>query len=281
MQQLYMDGHITYHRVDARHLDTEWVRDIRQGLGGRAGTGDPPGGRAQAHAQGAHGAIRPTSTQIGVPDKVKELAKSHQSVYQFIAYRAIAACMGPGYDTQVKLTLDNGATATLRKEADKGWRRLMPGSSPKDPNPEIWALKQGDAVDAVPGAAEIKARQPQPPDEPWTLEWMKKHGVGRPSTYAPTLKRLEVNKMVDKQSAGGKKTKYVMTTKGSLALDATDALAPALLEHTYTEMMEESLDRIATGEAQPGAAAALVEAGGQLAGERIPRHEPGADATPA
>lgn len=276
MQDLHEAGVITYHRTDARSLDAKWVRRIRAGLGADAGVKDPPGGRKVAHQQGAHEAIRPAKTIVGVPREVLDMPRGHQNVYRFIANRAVGACMRPGVDTAAQITLDNGAAAALVREKTPGWRKLSPSDSPQAPPEAAWAMKQGDALaEAKAAGQEIQAPQPPAPTSPWVLGWMEKNGVGRPSTFASTLNTMKEHGLVKitpvKTRGRSKESVYALTSRGSLVLQAINDLAPALLRPQFTERMEASLDRIATGAARNGEAVQMVEEGAALAGRKVDR----------
>ena len=267
MQNLFTDGLITYPRTDSRALNQDWVDEVRTNLGSYAGKGAPPGGKANQLAQEAHEAIRPTVTHLQLPEELKERTALEQGVYVFIARRAFGACMRPAEETVVTLVLDNHATARLVREDSDGWRRYEPNRRkkppilPKPPDAMAWALKEGDAVNAVPAVSAVKAKRPQAPTVSWLVDWMDRNGVGRPATIEPSVNKIQAHGYVQQKKGQG----LVPTAAGLWLLEAVQEAAEPILVPQYTKDMEAELDEIASSKAGSQAGAKLVQKGVNLA----------------
>jgi DNA topoisomerase-1 len=106
------------------------------------------------------------------------------------------------------------------------------------------ALTQGQVLQL--NQAQAEPKQTQPPSrysEPKLVKLMEQKGIGRPSTYAPTIKTLRQREYV--QIVKGK----LQPTTLGLALDsALEKLLPDLIQPEFTAQMESELDAIATGQ---------------------------------
>jgi len=245
-QTLYEAGLITYMRTDSTELSPEFCAQARQWLT----TNDPENvpQRATRHrkvkgAQEAHEAIRPTDIYRASKDLRVELEKDAFDLYVLIWKRAIASQCQAARVRQTKIITQSGAVYWQAKGQTlefagytKYWNNLSADT-------ELPTVQQGQALTLEQAAHEQK--QTKPParyTEPKLVQVMERKGIGRPSTYAPTIQTL-------------KQRSYVEITKGSLqptglglAVDdfLQDAL-PDLLETEFTAQMEATLDQIAEG----------------------------------
>ena len=264
MQSLFVNALITFPKTDTRTLAQDWVEQVRSELGTCAGTAQPPEGWATTHAAMAFEAIRPTSASTSTPAGLEDRDSLERDVYDYIARRAYGACSKPATETVVTLSLNNKATATLIREDIDGWRRYESNREPGHPglpDPIVWPLQEGDPVKAVSSVQYLRATPPDAPTVAWLLDWMEKNGVGRPSTYAPCVRKLIDRELVVRHECEG----LVPTQQGLGLLSTLSGGADPILSPQYTKGLEEWLDNIASQTAGPEEGAKLVQAGLRLA----------------
>ena len=265
MKSLFVDALITYPRTDSRTLDRDWVGQLRAECGANGRSQPPPGSQGGGlHAPAAIEAIRPTSTTRRTPASLENDEPLKRRVYEYIAWRAFAACAEPAQQTTVTWVLDNQATATLTREDVEGWRQYRPDRKHRpavEPDPIVWSLKGDDPVEAVPSVGKLQTRPPDAPTVAWLLDWMEKNRIGRPSTYAPCLSKLLDRKLVRPHPSEG----LVPTPLGLSILGRLSRGAECILRPEHTRALEEWLDEIARRESGPEESARLVLAGVRLA----------------
>lgn len=264
LQKLFVEGLITYPKTDSRALDRGWVERARAQLGSNGGKQPPPGGWASLEKTTEKEAIRPTTTGRNAPASIQEGDPLNRRIYEYIAWRAFAACAISAREISVTLVLDNLATSTLTREDHAGWReydpdRLHDASGVSDP--AVWSLKENDPVRAVPSVEYLQSPYPDAPTVAWLVDWMEKKGVGKPSTYAPCLRKLIDRKLVTQHRSDG----LVPTQMGLGVLNTLSVGAKDILRPEYAKALEKWLDDIAREESGPEEGAKLVLAGVRLA----------------
>ncbi|MBW4671599.1 MAG: type I DNA topoisomerase [Cyanomargarita calcarea GSE-NOS-MK-12-04C] len=245
-QKLYEAGLITYMRTDSVMLSPEFCASARKWLDQNDPPNVPPQvarHRSNKTAQEAHEAIRPTdvfrpSTQLRV-----ELTGDEFNLYVLIWKRAIASQCRPA---QLRKTLVITQSGSLLWQARGqvieflGYARYWPNLSKDTILPN---LQQGQILNLQDAGHEKKQTQPPPRySEPKLVQLMERKGIGRPSTYSPTIATL-------------KKRDYVQLIKENLqptvlGLEVDDFLQkalPDLLATEFTAKMEDALDAIASG----------------------------------
>ncbi len=245
-QKLYEAGLITYMRTDSVMLSPEFCASARKWLEQNDPQNVPQQTskhRSSKTAQEAHEAIRPTdvfrpSTQLRV-----ELSADEFSLYVLIWKRAIASQCRPA---QLRKTLVITQSGDLLWQARGqvieflGYARYWSNLSKDTILPN---LQQGQMLTLENAGHEKKQTQPPPRySEPKLVQLMERKGIGRPSTYSPTIATL-------------KKRGYVQLTKENLQpttlgleVDAfLQKALPDLLEAEFTAKMEDALDAIAQG----------------------------------
>ena len=245
-QSLYEAGLITYMRTDSTMLSPEFCAQARQWLESHDSDNVPK--KAAQHrkakgAQEAHEAIRPTDIHRPSDQLRTELSADAFKLYVMIWKRAIASQCKSAQVQQTKINTQSGSACWQAK----GQLVVFPGYTRYWNNlkadAELPTVRQGQSVTLQRAAHEQKQTQPPPRySEPKLVQVMERKGIGRPSTYAPTIKTL-------------KQRLYVEVTKGSLfptalGLDVDAFLKealPDLLEASFTAQMERSLDQIAEG----------------------------------
>ncbi len=245
-QKLYEAGLITYMRTDSVMLSPEFCASARKWLE----QNDPPNvpqqiakHRSSKSAQEAHEAIRPTDVFRPSAQLREELPPDEFNLYVMIWKRAIASqCKSAQLRKTQVITQSGNLLWQARGQVIEfyGYARYWNNLSKDSVLP---SLQQEQALNLANAAHEKKQTQPPPRySEPKLVQLMERKGIGRPSTYAPTVATL-------------KKRDYVQLTKDHLQPTAlgleVDAFLqkalPDLLEADFTAKMEDALDAIALG----------------------------------
>ncbi|GAB1544157.1 type I DNA topoisomerase [Scytonema sp. NUACC21] len=245
-QKLYEAGLITYMRTDSVMLSPEFCADARKWLEEHDPKNVPQKvarHRSNKTAQEAHEAIRPTNVFRPSVELRVELPEDEFNLYVMIWKRAIASQCRPA---QLRKTLVITQSGQILWQARGqvveflGYARYWPNLSKDTILPN---LQQGHMLTLENAGHEKKQTQPPPRySEPKLVQLMERKGIGRPSTYSPTIATL-------------KKRGYVQLAKDSLQpttlgleVDAFLLKAlPDLLQTEFTAKMEDALDAIASG----------------------------------
>ncbi|RJQ30604.1 type I DNA topoisomerase [Candidatus Parcubacteria bacterium] len=251
-QQLYERGYISYMRTDSVNLSRESVsaaKDyISKNIGEKYSLGEPRFFKGKAKgAQEAHEAIRPTDP-FRTPDSLKnELDPKQFKLYDLIWRRFIACQMQPAVfnattaDISAKDAIFRANGSTLLFD---GWLKIYPSKFSETILPE---LKQGQKLDLNELKKEQHFTEPPPRySEATLIKAMEEHGIGRPSTYAPTIATIQARNYVGKNE----QRRFVPTETGMLVNDLLVEHFPQIVDVGFTAKMEEDLDKIAEGKAQ-------------------------------
>ncbi len=266
-QRLYQGGYITYMRTDSVTLSTQAIDAARKLVTARYGANYLPKsprvwqGKSR-NAQEAHEAIRPAGDNFRLPEEIAgEVGQDDARLYDLIWKRTVACQMVDARLKTVTATfecaLSNGGRAEL---AAKGRTVLFDGFlrayvegrdepesaevSREDEESVLPPLKRGD----TPVVAESKpaSHATKPParfTEAALVQKMEELGIGRPSTYASILDRIQNVAYVNKRGAA-----LVPTPLAFAVVQLLNALEPKLIDYSFTAEMEEELDQIARGE---------------------------------
>ena len=249
-------GLITYMRTDSTRISdvakNEAAAYITEQLGAAYANGQPRKGKQAQGAQDAHEAIRPSSVWR-TPDSVAQyLTKEQQKLYALIWARFVASQMTPAvYDT-VQVTLEqngvqfraNGATVTFA-----GYQKIYmeaQDDAKKETKKQLPALAVNDTV--VQKDLEPSQHFTQPParySEASLIKALEENGVGRPSTYAPTLDTIQRRyyvKLVSKR--------FEPTELGGIVNQLIEDFFPNIVHVGFTATMEQNLDEIEKGQQQ-------------------------------
>lgn len=237
-------GLITYPRTDSTRVSNSTVilaHNVIKGLGFEPIFRKFP--QAKNKIQDAHEAIRPTDPNLS-PENVKgKLDKKLWEVYNFIWNRFIAFFFPPA-----KLEVHKLEIQKENLHFESSWEFLiepsylsLEGKQKEKPNLPNW--KENEKVLLRELEAERKFTEPPPRyTEASLIEKLEKTGIGRPSTYAPTLSTLFLRKYALK-----KKKSIYPTQLGREVNQFLQKNFPKFLEDEYTKQMEESLDQIEEG----------------------------------
>lgn len=245
-QSLYEAGHITYMRTDSVVLSAPFCAAVKDYLSQHDPTNIPKTTakhRAVKGAQAAHEAIRPTDV-MAIPQQIgQSLSADAAKLYELIWNRAVASQCCAAQLRKTRIVTQAGETyweARGQVVEFAGYTRYWNNLSADSQLP---ALTVGQAVTLAQAQAEQKQTQPPPRyTEPKLVQLMERQGIGRPSTYAPTIKTLKTRTYVALL-----KGKLQPTALG-LSLDAAlERLLPDLIQPEFTAKMEGELDAIAAG----------------------------------
>lgn len=281
-QRLYENGHITYMRTDSVNLSDEALGAIREQI--ESNIGKEYYKRRQYHtaskgAQEAHEAIRPT--YVGT-ETLADAGAQEQKLYTLIRRRAIASQMA---DAQIKKTtvdivsptVDGTFTASDETVVFDGFLRMYTESTDDEQESaasQDMALTTGMALDYKEiDATERFTQQPPRYTEAALVKKMEELGIGRPSTYAPTISTIQHRGYVEKGEkegtprefetltlkgdkikskkgtimTGGDKGRLVPTDTGLIVNDFLTEYFPDILDYNFTARIEEKFDEIAGG----------------------------------
>ena len=247
-ESLYMDGFISYPRVDntvyPRTLD---ITGIVKGLSAAnpalapicreilAGPITPTRGKVETTD---HPPIHPTGQ--GNPET---LDGAQKKLYNLIARRFLATLMGPATIENTKLSIDVSSqpfTASGDVLVDAGFRAAYPYGLKRDE--QLPALSEGDAVDVCDIA--LEAKQTEPParySQGKLVQEMEKRGLGTKSTRASIIERLYAVRYL-------KNDPIEPSQLGMAIIDALSTFAPRITTPEMTAELDEDMTRVAMGQ---------------------------------
>ncbi|NDV16881.1 type I DNA topoisomerase [Muricauda sp. TY007] len=282
-QRLYEAGLITYMRTDSVNLSNEAIAAAKDAILDNYGekysqtrnfTGKSKG------AQEAHEAIRPTDMKLQSPQLERDQAK----LYELIWKRTLASQMS---DAQLERTNVKIKASTHNEEFsangevvkfDGFLKVYLEGTDDEDGEEQegmLPAMNVGEPLQNVfISATERFTRPPYRYSEASLVKKLEELGIGRPSTYAPTISTiqnrgyvekgtvegsernyvqlvLEEGKVSDKQlteMVGSEKGKIVPTDIGMIVNDFLVTHFTQILDYNFTAQVEEDFDEIASGD---------------------------------
>jgi len=247
-QKLYEGGHITYMRTDSVALSEGFCDSVRQYLEQHDPENVPT--KVAKHgnkegAQEAHEAIRPTD--INQDPKQIKLSGEELALYTLIWQRAIATQCAPAQLNKTCVSIQSGSTNwEVRGQSlafagyTKHWNNLSGDSL-------LPVLKEGQTLKLIQVSADQKQTSaPGRYTEPKLVQEMEKKGIGRPSTYASTIKTLKDREYIKIPKAKGM-AKIEVTSMGLELMDVLDRVLPNIVRPQFTAEMEKSLDQVASG----------------------------------
>jgi len=251
-QKLYEEGLITYHRTDSFNLSVAAVTTLRNYIGKEFGEKYLPSSprlyKTQSKvAQEAHEAIRPTSVSHKFEVSDDKWAKDEEMLYKLIWARFVACQMTESvYDETV---IDVSAGSYLLRAGGQvmkfdGWRRVIPSKLDAEGSITLPDVSVGEKLDLVKNWSEQKFTQPPARyNEASLIKTLEKLGIGRPSTYAPTISTIQIRNYVEKDE----NKRFIPTPVGVGVNDFLIANFPDVFEYAFTAEMEDNLDKVADG----------------------------------
>ncbi|MEB6548184.1 type I DNA topoisomerase [Heyndrickxia sporothermodurans] len=246
-------GLITYMRTDSTRISEvaqeEAANFIQQQYGKEYIRGEQRKEKKSSNTQDAHEAIRPTST-MREPSSLKAfLSRDQLRLYKLIWERFVASQMAQAVMDTMSVDLNNGEIVFRAN----GSKLKFPGfmkvyvegtddqSEEKDkflPQMETGDIVKSDVVDP-------KQHFTQPPPrytEARLVKTLEELGIGRPSTYAPTLDTIQKRGYVALENK-----RFIPTELGEIVLELIMEFFPEILDVEFTAKMEHNLDEIEEG----------------------------------
>ena len=246
---------ITYMRTDSTHIAQEALTACRDHIKKEYGEPylpeQPNVYAASKDAQAAHEAIRPTDLSY-TPERVaKFLPQEQQRLYALIYNRFVACQMKPAVFavTSVAITATSATpaatgTGTFRAQGRTlkfdGFRRvLVPG---KQEDTLLPPMKDQEALDLLKLDPTQHFTEPPPRyNEASLVKTLEKEGIGRPSTYATIITKIQDRAYVEQ-----KERRFFATEIGMKVTDLLVEHFPKVMDLSFTRHMEHELDQIET-----------------------------------
>jgi DNA topoisomerase-1 len=261
-------GLITYMRTDSVRVSQEALSEVRKVIPREFGPGYLPEkpnfyATKKANAQDAHEAIRPTYPARTPSSLRAHLSDEEYKLYDLIWRRFVASQMVPAVFDQTTVTVEGGglnfrAVGSVLKfegflkawgrEGDPLRERQGPAQQEEGEDGEniLPALREGAEARLLDLASEQHFTEPPPRyTDASLIKTLEEMGIGRPSTYAPTLETLEKRAYLERQGKSLRPTQ--------LGRDVVDYLLkafPGVVAYEFTARMEERLDAVEEGKAQ-------------------------------
>ncbi len=250
-------GLITYMRTDSTRISPVAQEEAKEYIVQKFGESFYPETprvytKKNTNAQDAHEAIRPSSV-MREPDQIKEyLSRDQYRLYKLVWERFVASQMASAVvDTMtVDLTAANTVfRAVGSKVKFHGFMKVYvegnddAAADTGDDDKLLPPLKEGDKVKKQ--QIDPKQHFTQPPPrftEARLVKALEEMGIGRPSTYAPTLETIQKRGYVAIEEK-----KFVPTELGELVIQQMIEFFPEILDVDFTAHMEEGLDHIEEG----------------------------------
>jgi DNA topoisomerase I len=251
-QGLYEAGHITYMRTDSTNLGQDAQAEIGRVVKQEFGASYYKARKFSAKTKGAqeaHEAIRPSSVARSPAELATELDKDALRVYEMIWRRTMASQMADAiYDATSVDIVSNGVTFRATGQILKfdGYMRVYlerGDDEPEDVEGLLPELSEGEVLSLE--ALEPVQHFTQPPPrftEATLVREMERLGIGRPSTYAPTVQVLTTREYVRSESR-----RLFPTPRGEVVTELLERHFPDFVDADFTARMENELDEIADG----------------------------------
>ena len=265
-QGLYEAGHITYMRTDSTRTSASSRQAAKDYITKKWSANLVGKGvvyAKKASDQDAHEAIRPTNPLSEMPEG---LDSSQSKLYKLIWARFMASQMVDSEWTSMKLESNLESFdkelflrfGTTRADGDTKWRTAAgwesafsgidkkPATSPPDPEINVESVIALDKKQDNPNLIEDETKPPARYTQHGLVALMKSEGIGRPSTYAATIKKL-----LDRKYCSDERGRLKATSNGITLWDEVSPFYKQenknLFSTDFTSEMESDLDKIETG----------------------------------
>ncbi|KXI33328.1 MULTISPECIES: type I DNA topoisomerase [Bacillus] len=246
-------GLITYMRTDSTRISNTAIEEVSAFIDQTYGknflnTTKRPA-KKNENAQDAHEAIRPTSTLRKPADVKHVLSRDQLRLYKLIWERFVASQMAPAVLDTMSVDLDhNGLTfrANGSKVKFPGFMKVyVEGKDDQleEKDKMLPDLKEGDTVLSKDIEPEQHFTQPPPRyTEARLVKTLEELGIGRPSTYAPTLDTIQKRGYVALDNK-----RFTPTELGEIVLNLIIEFFPEIINVEFTAKMEKELDSVEEG----------------------------------
>jgi len=249
-------GLITYMRTDSLRISEEALQAAKEYIVGHYGEqyypGKPRSFKTKAGAQDAHEAIRPTDINLSPELVRKDLTQEQYRLYRLIWGRYTACQMANAVYSNVSVSVNSaghefragyselkfaGYTAVYEEARDEEESEIA--------NP-LPSLSEGERVQLEKMTPDQQFTQPPSRfTEATLIRAMEEKGIGRPSTYAPTISTITAHDYVIKEG------KYLRPTPlGEVVTGLMKEHFSDIVDLKFTNHMEQELDLVESGKAQ-------------------------------
>lgn len=253
-QNLYEEGLITYHRTDSTNLADEAVAAakayIASTFGQKYALNEPRLYKTKSKvAQEAHEAIRPTDVGQITSLKTQVTNRDEFKLYELIWKRFVACQMAEVEGVNSTVTVLGAGKRSYKLVAKgetinfDGWYKVTKDEVEEEA-PHLPKLEVQEKLDLDTIRAEQKFTQPPARyNDASLIKTLEEMGIGRPSTYAPTLSTIQDRQYVEKIEK-----RFQPTAIGIAVNDFLMTNFANILDYEFTARMEDSLDEIANGD---------------------------------
>jgi DNA topoisomerase-1 len=246
-------GLITYMRTDSTRIadsaKEEAISFIETMYGKEFVTTTKPVAKSTAKTQDAHEAVRPTSVMRPPAAMKTVLSRDQLRLYKLIWERLVASQMAPAILDTVAVDLVNGDVRFRANGSQVKFQGFMKvyveGNDDKEEEKDriLPPLEEGGQVKF----SEIDPKQhfTQPPprySEARLVKTLEEQGIGRPSTYAPTLDTIQKRGYVTLDAK-----RFIPTELGGIVHQAVNQYFPNIIDLEFTAQMEKELDNVEHG----------------------------------
>ncbi len=250
-QRLYEEGFITYHRTDSFNLSQSFITSSRSFIEKTFGkeflsTETRVYKTKSKMAQEAHEAIRPTSAVDKTTEVTSTLGRDFAKLYGLIYKRAVATQMAEALYASTKVQVETTKEKTYLFETNgrvlkfPGFLKLWYFEEEENMLPP---LTVGEKLNY--GRTKITDHNSTPPpryNEASLISSLEKHGIGRPSTYAPIISTITDRGYIEKIE-----NRFVPTSVGVAVTQFLVLHFPNIDDIPFTSRMEDKLDDVANG----------------------------------
>ena len=249
-------GLISYIRTDSVRLSDEAVSAARETIGARYGAEYVPEKpvvyKGRKSAQDAHEAIRPASVDLRPEDIKASLTRDQFNLYRLVYLRFIACQMADAvYETQ-QIEIANDSGVVLRSSAERlkfaGFTAVYEegrddGAQDEQIAGALEDVSEGsEAVVEETEATQHFTQAPPRYTEASLVRALEEKGIGRPSTYAPTISTILARGYVTRE-----KKQLYPTELGVMITDMMKEHFTDIVDIAFTAGMEEQLDEVEEG----------------------------------
>ena len=278
-QVLYENGHITYMRTDSLNLSRDFINQTAGYIKARPDLGTEYSNpqqfnQKQKSAQEAHEAIRPVAIDLEQPNKLPEAI----SLYKLIRQRSLASQMAPARLLNSTIEIGSGDKDQSRYIASgsqiefDGFLKIAGADLKEVILPQVAV---GDQVSLM--AVEAPEKLTRPParyTEASLIGQLEDLGIGRPSTYAPTITTIldrgyaikadqpgrqiktanfrwlagKIESYQGQETIGAAKAKLLTTDLGRLVTVFLQNHFKTIMDYRFTSRIETQFDQIARGQ---------------------------------
>ncbi|HGI3789589.1 TPA: type I DNA topoisomerase [Streptococcus agalactiae] len=242
-------GLITYMRTDSTRISPLAQNEATEFITNRFGANYSKHGNKVKNASGAqdaHEAIRPSSVNHTPESIAKYLDKDQLKLYTLIWNRFIASQMTAAVFDTMKVNLTQNGVTFIANGSQVKFDGYMAVYNDTDKNKMLPDMEEGESVKKVNTNPEQHFTQPPARfSEASLIKTLEENGVGRPSTYAPTLETIQKRyyvKLADKR--------FEPTELGEIVNSLIVEFFPDIVDVTFTAEMEGKLDEVEIGKEQ-------------------------------